>query len=54
MLECKICGTKFNAIIERGTILLVITERLVWQLPLALLPKKVYMTHLIARCAAVR
>lgn len=36
MLECKICGTKFNAIIERH------------------LPKKVYMTHLIARCAAVR
>lgn len=53
MLECKICGTKFNAIIE-DIILLVITERLVWQLPLALLPKKVYMTHLIARCAAVR
>lgn len=40
MLECKICGTKFNAIIERHY--------------LALLPKKVYMTHLIARCAAVR
>nr|DAI42646.1 MAG TPA: hypothetical protein [Caudoviricetes sp.]DAL99676.1 MAG TPA: hypothetical protein [Caudoviricetes sp.] len=40
--------------LSRDIILLVITERLVWQLPLALLPKKVYMTHLIARCAAVR
>lgn len=40
--------------LSRDIILLVITERLVWQVPLALLPKKVYMTHLIARCAAVR
>lgn len=44
MLECKICGTKFNAI----------TEKLGWQLPLALLLKNACMMHLTARCVAVR
>lgn len=49
MLECKICGTKFNAIIERHYI-----ARDNGKTGLAVEPKKVYMTHLIARCAAVR
>ena len=53
MLKCKICGTKFNAIIERHYIARD-NGKTGWQLPLALLPKKVYMTHLIALCAAVR
>ena len=40
MLECKICGTKFNAIIERHYIARDNGK--------TGLPKKVYMTHLIA------
>ena len=49
MLECKICGTKFNAVI-----LLVITEKLGWQLPLALLLKNACIMHLTARCVVAR
>ena len=53
MLECKICGTKFNAIIERHYI-----ARDNGKTGLAVAfgstAEEVYMTHLIARCAAVR
>ena len=57
MLECKICGTKFNAVIERHYLArdnLVITEKLGWQLPLALLLKNACMMHLTARCVVAR
>lgn len=53
MLECKICGTKFNAL-SRDIILLVITEKLGWQLPLDLLLKNACMMHLTARCVVAR
>ena len=53
MLECKICGTKFNAIIERHYI-----ARDNGKTGLAVAfgstAEESLMTHLIARCAAVR
>ena len=42
MLECKICGTKFNAIVERHYLARV------------LLLRRISMTPLTARCVVVR
>lgn len=53
MLECKICGTKFNAIVERHYIARD-NGRLDWQLPLVLLPRRVCTMPLTARCVVVR
>lgn len=53
MLECKICGTKFNAIIERHYIARD-NGKTGLALLLVLLPRRVCMMPLTARCAAVR
>lgn len=53
MLECKVCGTKFNAVIKRHY-LARDNGKLGWQLPLALLLKNACMMHLTARCVVAR
>ena len=53
MLECKICGTKFNAIIERHY-LARDNGKTGLAVPAALLLKNACMMHLTARCVAVR
>ena len=49
MLECKICGTKFNAIVERHYL-----ARDNGKTGLVLLLRRISMTPLTARCVVVR
>lgn len=53
MLECKICGTKFNAIIEKHY-LARDNGKTGLAVAFALLLRRISMTPLTARCVAVR